>query len=229
LPWLLVAVAALFVSWLVVPVDRIALEVAAWLRRSGLWGALAYALLYTPGSILLIPSAAFTLGAGFAYGPLLGMLLAVPSATFAGAVVFTLSRSLLRAEVQKRFAGTPLFVAIDRAVAKHGIKTVILLRLSPVTPFNVLNYVFGLTRLTLAQYVIASAIGVVPGAALYAYLGSLVTSAASYARGERPDAGPVELVLYWAGLIATIVIVIVLGRVARRELARELGPGAPHT
>lgn len=213
---------ALFVLALSVPLDTLALELAERFRRAGPLGVVAYGLAYTPGALLLLPSAAFTLGAGFAYGALGGMALAIPAATLSSAVVFVVSRTLLRGEVERRFAQRPLFVAIDRAVSRHGVWTVVLLRLSPITPFNVLNYAFGLTRLKLRQYVLASVVGVTPGAVFYAYLGSVITSAAAYARGDRPSVGPLATVLYVVGLVATCAVVIILGRLASRELKRQL-------
>jgi uncharacterized membrane protein YdjX (TVP38/TMEM64 family) len=218
------ALLLLFALTAVLPVDVWALEVGAWVRGAGLLGAVLYGLAYTPGAVLLIPSAAFSLGAGFAFGLLRGVAIAIPSAAVSSIVVFLLGRTLLHGVVQARLAGYPRFKAIERAVERHGIKTVILLRLSPIMPFNLLNYLFGVTRLSVAQYAAASVIGVVPGAALFAYLGSLITSAAEYARGVRPDAGGVQVYLYWAGFVATLAVVIVIGRAARRELSSELKP-----
>lgn len=212
----------LLVASLLLPVEQYAFELASWLRELGVLGVVLYALAYTIGALLLVPGAALTLGAGFAYGAVYGALLAIPSVTLASAVVFLLARSVLRHEVERRFAARPAFIAIERAVAKHGLKTVVLLRLSPVMPFNVLNYAFGLSRLSFPRYVVATMFGVSPGALLYAYLGSSVTSASQLAHGQRPSAGAFELVLYWAGLLATIVVVVVLGRLARRELRAEL-------
>lgn len=222
----------LLVVALRLPLDTLLLELAERFQRAGPLGVVAYGLAYTPGALLLLPSAAFTLGAGFAYGALGGILLAIPAATLSSAVVFAVSRTLLRGEVERRFAHRPLFRAIDRAVSRHGLWTVVLLRLSPITPFNVLNYAFGLTRIKLRHYVLASLIGVTPGAVFYASLGAAITSAAAYARGDRPSAGPMATVLYGVGLLATFVVVVVLGRLASRELERqlddpELGP-EPH-
>lgn len=74
-------------------------------------------------------------------------------------------------------ATKPKLAAIDAAIAEHGFKIVLLLRLSPVFPFNLLNYALGLTRVQVRDYVLASFIGMLPGTALYVYLGSLVTRA----------------------------------------------------
>jgi uncharacterized membrane protein YdjX (TVP38/TMEM64 family) len=219
---LLAMLFGLFALSVVLPIDAWALVFAARVRDAGVLGAVIYALAYTPGAVLLVPAAAFSLGAGFAFGVPLGVAVAIPGAALSSIVVFVLGRTVLQGAVQDRLAAYPKFRAIERAVEKHGIKTVVLLRLSPIMPFNLLNYLFGVTRLTLGQYVVASFVGVVPGAVLFAYIGSLVTSAAEYAQGVRPEAGPGEAALYWFGLFATLLVVVVVGRVARRELRSTL-------
>ena len=108
-----------------------------------------------------------------------------------------------------------------------GFKIVVLLRLSPVLPFSALNYALGLTRVSLRDYVLGSWIGMLPGTVLYVYLGSLVTSASELAGGGRPDAGPWGRVLYWGGLAATLIVTVVVTRVAKRALASALSRSTP--
>ncbi len=111
--------------------------------------------------------------------------------------------------------------AIDRAVGRQGFKLVLLLRLSPIVPFNLLNYALSLSSVSPGRYVLASFIGMLPGTLLYVYLGSLATTAASLGTAGAQQ-GSLRLVFYAAGLIATILVVVIATRAARRALAEEL-------
>jgi uncharacterized membrane protein YdjX (TVP38/TMEM64 family) len=102
-------------------------------------------------------------------------------------------------------------------VADEGWKIVFLTRLSPVFPFTLLNYAFGLTRVKLSHYVLASWIGMIPGTVMYVYLGSLVNVGAGH---RQRTTG--EWVLYGVGLLATIVVTIFVTRVARKALEKKI-------
>jgi uncharacterized membrane protein YdjX (TVP38/TMEM64 family) len=116
---------------------------------------------------------------------------------------------------------SPRARAIDAAVEREGWKLVLLLRLSPVFPFNVLNYALSLTRVPFGTYVLASFIGMLPGTALYVYLGSLAPAAAQL--GPAAAAGGAgRTAVYAIGLLATVAVVVVATRLARRALAGEI-------
>ena len=95
-----------------------------------------------------------------------------------------------------------------------------LLRLSPVVPFNVLNYAFGVTRVSLRDYVVASWIGMMPGTLLYVYLGSIAGDLAG--AGGRASRTPAEWAFYAVGLVATIAVTVFVTRLARRALAERV-------
>jgi uncharacterized membrane protein YdjX (TVP38/TMEM64 family) len=111
---------------------------------------------------------------------------------------------------------------VDAAVAGQGFKVVLLLRLSPLFPFNLLNYALGLTRVRPRDYMLASLLGMLPGTVLYVYLGSLVTSVAQLTRGQRPEAGLSGQLLFWGGLAATVLVTVYVTRLARRALDATL-------
>lgn len=213
------AVAAILSFFL--PTERWVLGLASWIRAAGAAGATAYAALYVVGTLLFFPGALLTLVAGFAYGPLWGALLVWPTATFAATLAFLTGRFLARDWVAARAARHPRFSALDAAVGRRGFRIVFLLRLSPLFPFTFLNYALGVTSLELRTYVVASLTGMLPGTILYVYLGSLVTSASELAAGH-PTGGWAGSALYWIGLGATVVVTVLLARLARRELARTL-------
>ena len=109
-----------------------------------------------------------------------------------------------------------IFAAIDKAVAKEGWKIVGLTRLSPVFPFTLLNYAFGLTKVQLRHYMLASWIGMMPGTIMYVYIGSLAKAAS----GERTRTTG-EWVLYGVGLLATVVVTVVVTRLAKKALDKR--------
>ena len=217
-----VLIGALVLAFAFLPIDRWVLELVAYIQGAGASGAFAYAVIYIIATLLFLPGSLLTLGAGFAYGPLWGTLLVSPASVIAATLAFVLGRSFAREWVVHRVRRRPRFDAIDRAVGENGFRIVFLLRLSPVFPFNLLNYALGLTRVSLRAYVLASALGMLPGTFLYVYLGSLITTASELASGVRPEAGALEQSLYWVGLGATLIVILTITRLARRALRKAL-------
>jgi uncharacterized membrane protein YdjX (TVP38/TMEM64 family) len=224
-PVVLGAIAAVYL----LPVDDWVLKFVGSIRDAGAIGVAVFAAAYVVATVLLLPGSVLTAGAGFAYGPLWGTLLVSPVSVVAATLAFVLGRTVARGWIARRIAGNARFAAIDEAIGQSGFKIVLLLRLSPLFPFNLLNYALGLTRVSLRDYVVASALGMLPGTLLYVYLGSLVTSASELAAGARDEAGASRSILYWGGLAATLGVTWVLTRIARRALSRAIDarPGAP--
>ncbi len=227
----LVAAALLLAALLLLPVHRGLLELVGWIRGAGGLGALVYALVYVLATLLFVPGSMLTVGAGFAYGPVWGTLLVSPVSVLAATLAFVLGRSIARGWVARRAAQHPRFAAIDRAIGEDGFKlafvVVLLLRLSPLFPFNLLNYALGLTRIELRTYVLASFLGMLPGTFLYVYLGSSITSVSELLSGSRPSAGVFGQLLYWVGLAATVVATALITRIARRALNRAIQGAGP--
>lgn len=201
------------------PADRWLLALAETMRASGPVGWLLFAAAYITGTVLLLPGSLLTLVAGFTYGPVWGTLLVSPVSVAAATAAFLTGRYLARGWATKQAAAHPKFAAVDRAVAGNGFKVVLLLRLSPLFPFNLLNYALALTGVRAGAYVSASLLGMLPGTVLYVYLGSLITSAAALT-AERPNAGPWGQALFVTGLLATAAVTWFTARLARRELEK---------
>jgi pyruvate/2-oxoglutarate dehydrogenase complex dihydrolipoamide dehydrogenase (E3) component/uncharacterized membrane protein YdjX (TVP38/TMEM64 family) len=199
------------------PVNRWLLSFVGWIRDAGATGMGVFVLAYVVACILLLPGLILTLGAGFAYGVAVGIPLVWVSANLGAAAAFLLGRTLARERIAARVAGNPKFAAIDRAVGREGLKIVLLTRLSPAFPFNLLNYAYGLTRVTFRDYTIGSLVGMIPGTAMYVYLGSLITSVTQLASGA-PAGGPAKQLLTWLGFAATAAVTVVITRIARRAL-----------
>ncbi len=220
--WILAAsaVAALVVAVRLLPV-------AGWLRgfegtvaRLGVWGGVLYGLAYTLGALLLVPGSLLTLGAGLLFGVVWGTVVVSVASTAAAALAFLIARYLARDRVARLAERNPRFGAIDRAIRAKGWTVVALLRLSPVVPFNVSNYLYGLTPVAFGPYVLASWIAMLPATVLYVWLGA---AGRALTGGPSQGRSPAEWALFGLGLLATVAVTVVVGRAARRELARTRG------
>jgi uncharacterized membrane protein YdjX (TVP38/TMEM64 family) len=170
--------------------------------------------------VFFLPGSILTVGAGVVFGLVRGFVIVSISATLGATAAFLVGRYLARSWIAGKIKGHPKFAAIDEAVAREGWKIVGLLRLSPVVPFNVLNYAFGVTRVSLRDYVLASWIGMMPGTLVYVYLGSVAGDLAR--AGGRASRTPAEWAFYAVGLVATIAVTIFVTRLARRALAERV-------
>ncbi len=213
-----VVVAGIALAMKAVGFQQLLLDLVSWIRGAGWLGIVAYALAYVAATVLFVPGSVLTLGAGFAYGVGVGTAVVWIAANLGATLAFLLGRTLARGFVATRVEGSPRFAAIDRAVGREGLKIVLLTRLSPVFPFNLLNYAFGLTRVSTRDYVLGSLVGMLPGTAMYVYLGSLITSLSELAAG-RASGGATQQMLYFGGLAATVAVTLYVTRVARRALA----------
>ncbi len=215
--WATVVLAALAAArWL--PVQDTLRQVLAWMRALGPWGPVLFVAVYVLATVLLVPGSILTLGAGAVYGVGYGSLIVSLASTLGATAAFLVGRHLARDAVARRVAANPRFAALDQAVADEGWKIVVLTRLSPVFPFTLLNYAFGLTRVPLREYALASWLGMMPGTVLYVYLGSLADAA-----GSPRQRTPAEWALYATGLLATLAVTVVVTRLARRALAQKFG------
>jgi uncharacterized membrane protein YdjX (TVP38/TMEM64 family) len=195
----------------------------AWLDGAGPWGLALFVLLYIAATVLLLPAVVLTLGAGAVFGVARAFVAVSLGATLGATAAFLIGRYLAREWVARRVATSARLAAVDEAVAREGWKIVLLTRLSPAFPFVLLNYALGLTRVPLLSYALASWVGMTPGIALYAYLGSLAGDvvAGSAGVGVRP---PWAWALHALGLVATVVVTVRVTRLARAALGRRLEP-----
>jgi uncharacterized membrane protein YdjX (TVP38/TMEM64 family) len=222
-PWrailLAAAVASLFVLARVLPVERWLAAFQHWVQGLGSWAPLLYGAVYVAAALLLVPGALLTIGAGLLFGLWTGAVVVLVSATVAAALAFLAARHLARHRVEQWARKSPRFDAIDGAIREQGWKVVALLRLSPLVPFSLSNYLYGLTAVRFWPYVAASAAGMIPGTLLYVSIGAAGRAAAA-GRGR----GPLDWALLALGLAATAAATILVGRAARRELGkRKLG------
>ncbi len=214
------AIVALVAAFFIFDLRAILRDALAGIEGLGSWGPVLFVLVYVVATVLFVPGSALTLGAGALFGVGWGSVWVSAGSTLGATAAFLVGRYFARGWVAKKIDGNAAFAAIDRAVATEGWKIVGLTRLSPAFPFSLLNYAFGLTRVSLRDYVLASWIGMMPGTVMYVYLGSLARAA-----GERHRTAG-EWAILGVGLIATIAVTVVVTLIARTALAKRTQPAS---
>jgi uncharacterized membrane protein YdjX (TVP38/TMEM64 family) len=183
----------------------------------GAAGPLLFILLYVIAVVAFIPGSWLTLAGGAVFGILPATGYALVGATLGSTAAFLLGRHGARRIVAAHLDAMPRFGAIDRAVASEGRRIVFLLRLSPVAPFNFLNYALGLTTISVGDFLLGSA-GMIPGTFLYAYAGHLAGEALAVAGQARVPRDASYYAILAAGLVATVAASVVVTRAARQAL-----------
>jgi uncharacterized membrane protein YdjX (TVP38/TMEM64 family) len=197
------------------------LAALGWIQGQGPAGAVVFVLVYVAACVFFIPGSLLGLGAGAIYGVGAGAALVSVGSTLGATAAFLVGRYLARDWVARRIAGNARFAAIDDAVGREGWKIVALTRLSPIFPFNLLNYAYGLTRVSLRDYVLASWAGMFPGTLLFVYLGSIAGDLAALGTSGAGSTG-----VRWAftalGFAATAAVTIMVSRLARNALVKKV-------
>jgi len=205
------------------PVGLLFGQLQAWIATLGVWGPLVFAAFYVLATVLLLPASLLTLAAGAMFGLGIGFLTVSLASTTGAACAFLIARYAARRKVERWARARPKFRAIDLAIDEAGWKIVALLRLSPAIPFNLQNYLYGLTSLRLGPYVLTSWIAMLPGTFLYVYLGHLAGIAAMKAGDTGRERTVWEWMFLGLGVVATIVVTVYLTRLARAKL-HEITP-----
>ncbi len=204
-----------------------------WVDGLGAWGPVLVAAAYVPATVFFVPGSLLTLGAGALFGVLVGTIVVSLGSTLGSTAAFVVGRFLARDWVASRVAGHARFAALDAAVGRKGFKIVLLTRLSPVFPYNMLGYMYGITDVKLRDYVLASWIGMLSGTVLYVYLGALAGTVAKVAAGGVPEAEQADAlrwILYGIGFLATVAVTVVITRVAAKAMREAVADVAaePH-
>jgi uncharacterized membrane protein YdjX (TVP38/TMEM64 family) len=206
-------------DWLAHTLQNALIQVNTW----GIWAPIGFILIYNIATVLLMPGLILTLGGGALFGLGWGTLYVFIAATLGATFAFLIGRYFARDWVNGKVQQNPKFTTIDHAIAREGLKIVFLLRLSPLFPFNLLNYALGITQVSLKDYVIGS-LGMIPGTILYVYIGSLAGNVAMLGTPQTID--PQAQLWKWAlqivGFIATIGVTIYITKVAKAALDESL-------
>ena len=202
----------------ILPVKEWIRQFIDWVQQLGPAGVIVFILAYALATVLFLPGWIFTVSAGLVYGIVGGTLVALAGAIIGATLAFLVARYLLRRNIEEITKKNPRFAAIDQAIGLQGWKIVGLLRLSPLIPFNLSNYFYGITSIRFVEYVVVSAVGMIPGTLLYAYLGAIGQASVSGGSAQR---SPLQYVLLGIGLIATIVVTVFVSRIARKALKKS--------
>ncbi|MEA5486950.1 MULTISPECIES: TVP38/TMEM64 family protein [Pseudanabaena] len=192
-----------------------------WVESLGYVGGIAFIGIYIIATVAFLPGSILTLGAGVVFGVFLGSIYVFIGATIGAIAAFLVGRYLARGWIGKKIAGNQKFNAIDKAVAHEGFKIVLLTRLSPIFPFNLLNYAFGVTGVSLKDYALAS-VGMFPGTVMYVYIGSLAGDLARIGGENQPTDPIIQWIIRIVGFIATVAVTVYVTRIARKALDEKV-------
>ncbi len=188
-----------------------------WLKNLGSFQVMIFILIYSCATVLMVPGSILTLGAGIIFGIWWGSIYVFIAASCGAILAFLIGRYLFRDWVFQLIENNPKFAAIDSAVAQSGLKIVFLTRLSPIFPFTFLNYAFGVTQVSLTDYIIGL-IGMIPGTIMYVYFGYLAGNIATLGIGNQPTPQTLTWIKLGFGLITTVIVTIYLTKIAKKAL-----------
>ncbi|KAG0594297.1 hypothetical protein M758_UG064900 [Ceratodon purpureus] len=200
-----------------------------WVQKdAGAWGPIILALAYVPCSVLAIPASILTLGGGYLFGLGVGFVTDSLGSTLGATAAFLVGRTVGRAYVTSKLKDYPQFQAIAVAVRKSGFKIVLLLRLVPLLPFNVLNYLLSITPISNTTYILATWFGVMPMTLAFVYVGTTIKDIQDISHGGTHFTRA-RVIMLAVGFIATIVVAILVTRIARDALRSAIQEsGAEH-
>ena len=193
-----------------------------WIRQLGPLGFIIFIVIYIFACVLFLPGSVLTIGAGAAFGVVKGFILVSISSILGATCAFWVGRYFARNWVEKKIYGNEKFKEIDEAVAREGWKIVGLTRLSPVFPFTLLNYAYGVTKVSLKDYFLASWVGMIPGTVMYVYIGSLAGDVATAGTGGGVVSGSAQWAIRIIGLLATIAVTVYVTKIAKQALEKRV-------
>lgn len=203
------------------PVEDWLIKTLQWTQGLGVWGPVFVVAFYIIACILFLPGSVLTLGTGFIFQLLVGTIIVSIGSTLGACAAFLVGRTFGRDWIAKKIATNKKFAAIDNAVGQEGFKIILLVRLSPIFPFNLLNYAFGLTKISFAKYALGSWIGMLPGTIMYVYFGAGLRGLTDAATG-KVEIGTAGQIFFWGGLIAAIAVAVFVAWVARKALKQTI-------
>jgi uncharacterized membrane protein YdjX (TVP38/TMEM64 family) len=195
-----------------------------WVESLGIFGPIAYIVIYNLATLLFIPGSLLTLKGGCLFGVFWGSVYVLIAAIIGATLAFLIGRHFSQNWVYRQMEKYPKFKAIDLAVAKEGWKIVLLTRLSPLFPFNLLNYAFGVTQVSLKDYILGS-FGIIPGTVMYVYIGSLAGNIAMINISHQPSTPETQIwqwIMRIIGLIATVAVTVYMTKIAQKALAQSV-------
>ena len=195
-----------------VPISEWSGALNHWLRSLGVWALPAFVGLYVLVSVCGLPNVVLLLLAGTVFGFVKGVMSASVADTAGAIACFSLGRSLLRKRLTTWIGHNAQFAQFDQAVAQKGWKILLLSRLSPMIPSNILNYGFSLTKISFWQYLLCTWLGMLPIISFYIYIGYVSMNLISSSSKSS------FIVLQIAGLAIAIALAVYITHFARKPL-----------
>jgi uncharacterized membrane protein YdjX (TVP38/TMEM64 family) len=190
------------------------------LTHMGRWAPAVFVVAYIAASVTLAPAFVLTVMAGAVFGLWRGTLLVYVGAVLGSSAVYFLASPLARSRVLRWLDRDPRVAAVRSAVVGQGFRVMLLLRLSPLVPYVLLNYALALSGVRYRDYLLAS-VGMLPAIVMYVYYGKVVGDVAALAAGASPPRGAEYYVLLTVGLVATGVATTLVTRAARRAIEQQ--------
>lgn len=186
----------------------------------GPWAPVVFVLIYVVAAVTLAPAFFLTVAGGAVFGVWKGSLLVFVGASLGSSAVYALASPLARTRWMRRVTRDQRVAAVRNAVAGGGVRIMLLLRLSPLVPYSILNYALALSGVRYADFVVAL-LGMIPAIILYTYYGKVVGDVAALAAGVSPPRGVEYYLLLGVGLVTVAVSTTMITRAARREMERH--------
>jgi uncharacterized membrane protein YdjX (TVP38/TMEM64 family) len=194
--------------------------IVRYLADAGGWAPFVFVAAYIAASVTLAPAFLLTFASGALFGLWRGTLYTFIGAVLGSSAVYALAAPLARSRVLRWIDRDPRVAAARRAVVGRSAWIMFLLRLSPLVPFNLLNYALALSGVRYRDFLLAS-VGMIPAIVMYVYYGKVVGDVAKLAAGVAPPRGPEYYVLLTVGLVATVVATTLITKAARKAMEEE--------
>ncbi|CAL1396930.1 unnamed protein product [Linum trigynum] len=219
---LLLLLAAVVVACFTLPVEKILKDFLLWVEHDlGAWGPLVLAVAYIPLTILAVPASVLTLGGGYLFGLPIGFVADSIGATIGACAAFLLGRTLGRSMVVAKLKDYPQFRSVAIAIERSGFKIVLLLRLVPLLPFNMLNYLLSVTPVSFMEYMLASWLGMMPITLALVYVGTTLKDLSDVTHGWS-EFSPTRWVMIVVSLVVSVVLIFTVTKVAKSALDKAL-------
>ena len=184
------------------------------LLEAGVWGPVYVFMIYLVTTVFMLPLWGFHMTCGYVYGTVISAVLIATTQALCAGVAFSFSRYLvgpyIRGFLERNYGKK--FLAIDKAVGEQGFKIILLLRLSPIIPFGINNYLCGCTQMKLWEFVLGTWLGVLPGTTAYCNMGAMGKTVLN--EGTTPlQKGVMAL-----GVVAALAVIKIMSDLATKAL-----------
>ncbi len=192
------------------------------LQDLGPWAPVLFVLIYIVAAVLLAPAFFLTVAAGAMFGVWRGSIVVFIGASLGASAVYALASPLSDSAFMRRLTRDSRVAAVRAAVNAEAVWLTFLLRLSPLIPYNILNYALVLSGVRYRDFALGF-LGMIPAILMYTYYGKIVGDVAALAAGVAAPRGPEYYAMVIVGLIAVVISTTLITRAARRAIEKQRG------